>query len=371
MVVYWTAFLLISYCSVLLSMLNSSSYKMSSSVFNFSIWSFVFCGLLFLVGLRHEVGGDWDQYLSILDSLRHLNEFDTNIINSLLGDPGYQLIMHISLNIGAGIYGVNLLCAIIFLSGLFFFASQLPKPMLAIAVAFPYLILIVGMGYTRQSAGIGFVMASLIYFIRQENLKFILLVIAGALLHKSAIIFLGLMFFNKRKLSFFRALIMILFFIIISLVLIAEALESMFQHYILEEYNADGAAIRLLMNALCGAGLLIRLDKYNFSENARTLVSILSKTSIVMFLLIFSGLGDVVLDRLSLYLIPIQLIFLTSFSSSINLSRAQKLSIDCIIIFLYSIVLYTWLNFATHSNYWLPYNNIINNPLILPNVFID
>jgi hypothetical protein len=164
---------------------------------------------------------------------------------------------------------------------------------------------------------------------------------------------------------------MILFFIIISLVLIAEALESMFQHYILEEYNADGAAIRLLMNALCGAGLLLRLDKYNLSENARTLVSILSKTSIVMFLLIFSGLGDVVLDRLSLYLIPIQLIFLTSFSSSINLSRVQKLSIDCIIIFLYSIVLYTWLNFATHSNYWLPYNNIVSNPLILPNVFID
>ena len=207
MVVYWTAFLFISYCSVLLSMLNSSSYKMSSSVFNFSIWSFVFCGLLFLVGLRHEVGGDWDQYLSILDSLRNLNEFDTNIINSLLGDPGYQLIMHISLTIGAGIYGVNLLCAIIFLSGLFFFASQLPKPMLAIAVAFPYLILIVGMGYTRQSAGIGLVMASLIYFIRQENLKFILLVIAGALLHKSAIIFLGLMFFNNRKFSFFRTLL--------------------------------------------------------------------------------------------------------------------------------------------------------------------
>ena len=76
---------------------------------------------------------------------------------------------------------------------------------------------------------------------------------------------------------------MILFFIIISLVLIAEALESMFQHYILEEYNADGAAIRLLMNALCGAGLLLRLDKYNFSENARTLVSILSKTSFPSF----------------------------------------------------------------------------------------
>ena len=113
--------------------------------------------------------------------------FFTNLSRYLISEimtEKYEFIV-----IGAGIYGVNLLCAIIFLSGLFFFASQLPKPMLAIAVAFPYLILIVGMGYTRQSAGIGLVMASLIYFIRQENLKFILLVIAGALLHKSAIIF--------------------------------------------------------------------------------------------------------------------------------------------------------------------------------------
>ncbi len=353
----------------MLSLINSSSYRVSDSIFNFFLWSVVFCGLLFLLGFRHEVGGDWNQYLRMFESLRDLNEFDTNIIDSLLGDPGYQLLMHFSLSIGTGIYGVNILCAIIFLSGLFFFASQLPKPMLAIAVAFPYLILIVGMGYTRQSAGIGLVMAALIYFIRQENLKFILLVVTAALLHKSAIIFLALLFFDQEKFSIFRTLLILVFSIIIGLILLAETLESMFKHYVLEEYKSDGAGIRLLMNALCGVALLARIDKYNFSTKAMSLISILAKTSIVMFILIFSGIGDVVLDRLSLYLIPIQLIFFASISSSINLSRAQTLSVDCLVIFLYSIVLYVWLNFATHAAFWLPYNNLVNNPVITPIIF--
>ena len=60
-----------------------------------------------LVGFRHEVGGDWSTYLSAYDSQGIIRD------KSLLYEPGYQLISWISYQLDAGIYGVNLIAAII------------------------------------------------------------------------------------------------------------------------------------------------------------------------------------------------------------------------------------------------------------------
>jgi hypothetical protein len=369
MLVYWLVFFALSYLSVSMSLVGFSSVRISSSAFGITIWSITFFTLLFLLGFRHEVGGDWIQYLRMFETFQYQNEFDTTIIDRLLGDPGYQILMHLSLKLETGIYGVNLLCALIFLSGLFFFASQLPKPMLAIAIAFPYLIVIVGMGYTRQSAAIGLVMSALVYFGRKDNLKFVILVLMAALFHKSAVIFSGLLFFAGEKFSFFRLLIALMFSLLMGVIFIAESLESMVKHYVLEQYNSDGAGIRLLMNALCSLVLLVRLDQFNFLDGAKTLISILAKGSIFMFLLLFFGIGEVVLDRLSLYLLPIQLIFFAGLSKSLNLHSKQELIVDCLILLLYAIIFYVWLNFATHAPSWLPYNNIISEPVITPIIF--
>jgi hypothetical protein len=370
MLAYWSVFFVLSYLSVSMSLINLSSARIFSSSLGIAVWGITFLALLFLLGFRHEVGGDWIQYLKMFEEVQYQNEFDTTIIDRLLGDPGYQILMHLSLKLETGIYGVNLLCALIFLSGLFFFASQLPKPMLAIAIAFPYLIVIVGMGYTRQSAAIGLVMSALVYFARKENSKFIILVLMAALFHKSAVILIGLLFFAWPKFSFFRLLMILMFSLLTGAIFIAETIESMFQHYVLEEYNSDGAGIRLLMNALCSLALLIRLDQFNFSDGAKALISMLAKVSIFMFLLfLFFGIGEVVLDRLSLYLIPIQLIFFAGLSKSLNLPRTQILIVDCLILLLYAIIFYVWLNFASHAPFWLPYNNLISEPVITPIIF--
>jgi hypothetical protein len=241
--------------------------------------------------------------------------------------------------------------------------------MLAIAIAFPYLIVIVGMGYTRQSAAIGLVMSALVYFVRKRNLQFIILVLMAALFHKSAVIFTGLLFFAGEKFSFFRLLMALMFSFLMGVIFIAESLDYMLKHYVLEDYNSDGAGIRLLMNALCSLALLIRLDQFNFLDGAKALISILAKFSIFMFLLLFFGIGEVLLDRLSLYLLPIQLIFFAGLSKSLNLPSTQELIADCLILLLYAIIFYVWLNFASHAPFWLPYNNFISEPVITPIIF--
>ena len=60
-----------------------------------------------------------------------------------------------------GIWFVNTICGGIFSYGLIAFARSQPRPWLALAVAVPYLIIVVAMGYTRQAAAIGFVMLGL------------------------------------------------------------------------------------------------------------------------------------------------------------------------------------------------------------------
>ena len=61
-----------------------------------------------------------------------------------------------------GFWFVNTVCGGIFSYGLIAFARSQPRPWLALAVAVPYLIIVVAMGYTRQAAAIGFVMLGLV-----------------------------------------------------------------------------------------------------------------------------------------------------------------------------------------------------------------
>jgi len=110
--------------------------------------------LTLVIGLRHEVGGDWETYLENLDLVR--DEPFSNI--SLIRDPAYVLLNWVSWKLGAVIYGVNLVCACIFSFGLVLFCRAQPRPWLALCLSIPYLVIVVAMGYTRQAVSIGFLL---------------------------------------------------------------------------------------------------------------------------------------------------------------------------------------------------------------------
>ena len=58
-----------------------------------------------------------------------------------------------------------------------------------------------------------------------------------------------------------------------------------------------------------------------------------------------------VVDRLSLYLIPLQLAVLPRLA---YLFKGRFLGRSLVIIYS-ALVLFVWLNFAVHAQYWLPY----------------
>ena len=135
--------------------------------------------LLMLVGWRHQVGGDWANYLQTIDASLY-QSFADSIVQS--GDSAYNALTWLSAHAGAGIYGVNLVCALVFAFGLMVFCQNSPRPWLSLAVAVPYLVIVVAMGYTRQGVAIGLVMLGLVALDKGSMAKFVAWVVVAAML---------------------------------------------------------------------------------------------------------------------------------------------------------------------------------------------
>lgn len=118
-----------------------------------------------IIGFRHQVGGDWENYLIIYNQAGVLGFFEFLSFT----EPGYALVNWISYKIGGGIYLVNLVCGALFMYGLWKFCSREPNPILAFLIAVPYLVIVVAMGYTRQSVAIGLVLLAMYFFFEKKN----------------------------------------------------------------------------------------------------------------------------------------------------------------------------------------------------------
>ena len=138
MTTYWVLFLL--------PFLGSLWPRNNSTFSKVLLWMGLVITTLILVGLREKVGGDWINYL---EAYRRIE--DEGLGPALRNRSiGYGLINWVTSLLGGGIYGVNLVCASVFLSGLLAFCLRQPLPCLAWLVATPYFIIVVAMGYTAE-----------------------------------------------------------------------------------------------------------------------------------------------------------------------------------------------------------------------------
>ena len=157
MISYWTLFLIPAIFSLIgkkrLPNPITGVYQAKLDLF-LLLWIFF---LIALIGLRHEVGGDWITYLTIFDLIDG-SPFNEIFMSNLSDDPLYSIAQWISSNLGWGIYGVNFICATVFAIGLGIFCKNLPRPWLGLTVAIPYLVIVVSMGYTRQAFALGLVL---------------------------------------------------------------------------------------------------------------------------------------------------------------------------------------------------------------------
>ena len=120
---------------------------------NYFFYVLIFIFLLILIGLRHEVGGDWSWYIftQVGSQESNLSRGFFDIPKDSKSDIAYLAISHFSLKLGLGIYGVNIFCSFFLIYAILKFSSYEKLPWLTIMISFPYILVVCGMGYVRQA----------------------------------------------------------------------------------------------------------------------------------------------------------------------------------------------------------------------------
>lgn len=303
--------------------------------------------LMIMVGLRYNVGGDWGNYL------RAFNFYEYGTFSQILswGDPAYQALGWLAHQFGAGIWFVNLFCAALFSWGLYRFALTQPSPWLTVIVAIPYLVIVVAMGYTRQAVAIGILMAGLARFqFHGSVLKFAIYVVVAALFHRTAVIALPLVAIGGHRNRVINLLIVIFGTAAMYDALVAQEIDRLVTNYVKTELNSTGAAIRVSMSVIPAVMFLAVRDRLSFSPREALMWRNFAFASIGALIALPLTTSTVV-DRLALYLLPLQLAVMPRLSGGIGANNLGKL----LVIFYALAIEFTWLNFANNSNYWLPY----------------
>jgi len=329
-------------------------------------WALFILGSILFIGLRTEVGGDWDNYL---DFFYRVSDEDFSFVYQSR-EPGYVLLNWVSGKLGWGIYGVNTACAVLFVGGLAIFCLRQPIPILAWLIATPYLFVVVGMGYTRQSVAAGLAIGALALLQERRALWFFFLILAATIFHKSAILLaiFGLVLLDetgrtslKDKLrqypkvsgSLLAALPIVCSFVVALVVANPDRVFSEFREYVLNDnWHSEGGMGRALMNSGPAVLLLMFHRQWRSSFGESTLWFAIA--GIVILLLVLTPFVSTFADRIAIYLIPIQIYVL----SRVPLLFKQKTfqGVAAISISgLYALVLYVWLNYAEHAYYWIPY----------------
>ena len=347
MLLYWFIFLVPAYFLV-------GKVKYGSNIPKLE-WLVLASFLIILIGLRNKIGCDWLAYLEGLELVK-VTPWD-NFYN--LRESGYDLLSRLSLATGANIYGINFVCAAIFVGGLISLSRSQPYPWLSILMAIPYLVIVVAMGYTRQATAIGFLMYGFGYLSRGRLTTYLIFVLLAGLFHKTAFIFFALAFFwpGSGKL---KGVLGVCF--LVSLVgmdyLFGQA-ENFMLNYVENTMESDGGKIRIYMNILPALIFFGYWKKWKKIFIDRWLWGIISLLTMVCVPLVF--IASTAVDRMALYLIPLQLVVLARFPVLVQGSIERTFAVLMVILYC-AIVQFTWLVYGTHSSCWVPYDNLLFPP---------
>lgn len=304
--------------------------------------------LTLAIGLRHRVGGDWVAYLAYLQRAASMTFQEV----LLQGDPGFYLLNWLIAGLGGGIYAVNLACGALFMSGILVFARRQPLPWLALLVSVPYLVIVVGMGYTRQAVALGFVLLGLAALAGGRSRRFAAWVLIGAAFHKSAILMLPVAALAASEKRLWSLLWVGVISLLGGYLFLFDSVDTLWTNYVETDYQSQGGLIRVLMNAVPACLFLALHPWFGLNIVQRRLWWWISVFALVCIPLVL--ISSTATDRVALYLIPLQL-FVFSRLHLITNDTLFRAYIVMGVIAYYTAVQAVWLFFASHAFAWLPY----------------
>jgi hypothetical protein len=304
-----------------------------------------------MVGLRLEVGADWHNYMEIFDVLRYADVKD----GISYQDPGYTILNWLAQRLGAGIWFVNLICAMLFTWGLVRFARTQPNPWLVMVVAVPYLVIVVAMGYTRQAVAIGLLLAGLAGIHQHSIFRFGVYIAFAALFHKSAIVVLPLVGLSVVRQRGPAALMILVLGIFLYYAVLQSALDTLMSNYEEARLESEGAGIRVAMNLVPAVLFLLFGKRFGLHPDEMRLWRIFSFAALAMLPLLFLLESSTAVDRLALYLLPLQLFVLARLPFALSPTVRANGQVVLLVIAYSALVQFIWLNYAANAANWIPY----------------
>lgn len=348
---YWFIFIF----PALFALNESSNIKdiVKTGVFKktYTEWLFVFLFYTIVIGWRHQVGGDWYQYIELLNLARYGSQYP----GWWGDDPGYRFLEWITLQMDWSFYTLNFIAAIFFSFGLIVFCTNLPRPWLALTVSVPYLVIILGMGYARQGIALGFIMIAFVMLTNKSMMGFLFYAVLGAMFHKSAVLVIPIAALAASHNRFLSILIVGVVGILSYFLFLEASVEKLTTNYIDAQYQSEGALIRLLMNILPSFILMWKRKIFLKLFPTGAIWLWVSGISFLLLTGYFLSPSSTAIDRIALYVLPIQLLTFAYLPDLLEKNKQKQQHIVLMTVIFYASVQFVWLNFALTAFVWLPY----------------
>lgn len=324
-----------------------SFYKVNSK--KLLIANLIFVSIF--IGFRESVGGDWYNYLNIYNESKNL-DFFLNVYKRY-GIYSFFGLTFGNLNIPVNF--TNYIYSSIFIYGIYEFIKTDRNPYFSLIIFFPIFLIIVGMGFTRQSAAIGIYLYLISKMKFQPIFDMSLILFSIFLIHISAV-FCILPFFCKyifNKNNYNLIFIVIILIILFSTIFI-EQIYFYIQYYIYKDVIYSVGAIPRII--LCVIPSIIFFYNFKFfKEKDNFIIWFFSASiSIIFFLLIMIKTTNPALDRFAFFLIPFQAYVYKELLENIK-NEHILVFVKISLVVIYILIFIFWLKFAIHSKYWLPY----------------
>jgi len=308
-----------------------------------------------MIGLRWQIGPDWPGYQLIY---RYSNLFSLG--QSLEHpDAGFFTLVWLLHQVSAPFWALNLVCGIIFVAGLTAFSLRQPNPWLGFIVAFPYLVIVVAMSGDRQSVALGLMFFALNAFERGQLVRFVVLVLVGALFHGSVLLIIPLGLLSYARNSVQRTLLLSVA-AALGYYYFRGAFETYAVRYSSEKVQSTGVAYRLAMNSLAAVIFLMFGRRFALDDHQKSLWRNVSLLTLGLVAILLVAPSSTAVDRFLLYLFPLQFLVLSRLPGAVAPERRTAEQLTALVVAYAALVQVVFLFFGTFSTAYVPYRTILD-----------
>lgn len=312
-----------------------------------------------MVGLRFQVGMDWDNYLSHYRGAAGLSLPDVLFRT----EPGFQLLMWIGHNIVGGYPLVNAIAGLFFCWGFFAVARRTHEPFLGIVAATPLLVVAFAMTATRQSMAMG-----IIFYLystwasRSLNGRIVAIGIASLFHFSSIFILVFVALSQQSRFARIGGTLASLAMMLLVIYLFPSTVEAYGELYVASgdrKYEAPGAIIHVgILAAAATAYFGFRKAWLRVHGHHPLYHNLAFAALMTMAVIPFSSVGAY---RFSVYLWPMAM-YVVSGIPPLMANPVNRGLYRLLIFMGAGVLLLAWLTTSNNGFAWLPYQNWLLQP---------